>query len=169
MTLAKAKTELAAATKRLPKSENILLKVIMFLLEKLDAESIKGIFPKPVRKAFIMVSAPKKPSFCEPVQRITRAVRLHKSTVSINTSSTAQYPIILGSEQSVEVCAKGDVPIPASFEKSPFLNPTDTAFDTEKPKIPPLMAFISKAELRISFNTFEILCEVRITKSEPII
>lgn len=168
MTLVKAKTAFAAAIKIAPISENISLKSCTVSVEISAEDNINGIFPKPVLKAFMTVSAPKNGAFCEPVHRITRAVRLHKSTVSINTSSTAQLPIIWGSGQSVEVCAKGDVPMPASLENSPRLNPIDMEFDTEKPIIPPPIAFISKAEFNISINTLEILCEVRIIISEAV-
>lgn len=168
MTLAKAKTAFAMAIKIAPISENISLKRCTVSVGISVENSINGIFLKPVLKAFITISAPKNGAFCESVQRITRAGRLHKSTVSINTSSTAQMPIIFGSGQSVEVWAKGDVPMPASLEKRPRLNPTDIEFDTEKPKIPPPIAFISKAEFNISINTLEILCEVRIIISEAV-
>lgn len=150
MILANAKTKFEIARKIPPKCANAVLNFD-------SKESLQAAFSNPKVKAEMTVSAAEKFSLSTPVQSITRAVSVHKSTVSMNTSSAAQKPIITGSLHSDEVCAKVEVPIPASFENSPLRTPTEIVLAREKPKIPPEICFIPKADAIISVKIFVIL------------
>ena len=150
MTLANAKTEFDIARKIAPKCAK---EALNFDKKK----SLLAALSKPKVKAEMTVSAAEKLSLSASVQSMTKAVNVHKSTVSIKTSSVAQKPITTGSLHLDDVCAKVEVPIPASFENRPLRTPTEIVFAREQPKIPPENAFIPNADVMISVKIFVIL------------
>lgn len=132
-------------------------------------ESLPAALSKPIEKAEMTVSAAEKLSLSASVQSMTRAVSVHKSTVSIKTSSAAQKPITTGSLHLDDVCANVEVPIPASLENRPLRTPTEIVFAREQPKIPPENGFIPNADVMISVKIFVILLPYNsITIKEPI-
>ena len=129
---------------------------------------LSRVFSKPEVKAEMTVSAAEKLSLSAPVQSITRAVSVHKSTVSMNTSSDAQKPITTGSLHFDEVWANVEVPIPASFENNPLRTPTEIVLASEDPKIPPENCLTPNTEVMISVKTSVILLPyISITVNDP--
>ena len=61
--------------------------------------------------------------FTGPERSITKAVKLHKTIVSIKTSKMPRLPCPCGSCPSEDACAEGEVPQPASLERTPRLTP----------------------------------------------
>ncbi len=74
-----------------------------------------------------------------PLQRITRAVSVQMTMVSINTSMIPISPCWAGWETWADAWAIDAVPMPASFVKMPLEDPTRTAVSID-PTTPPVIA-----------------------------
>ena len=105
-------------------------------------------------KPFIVRSAPAACPYAisVPLHRITRAVSVHITIVSINTSNIPQSPCCTGCFTSEHAWAIDPVPRPASLEKIPL----DTPFRMLRnrlPTTPPVTDFGLNAPSNIDANT----------------
>ena len=83
---------------------------------------------------------------------ITRAVKVHKTIVSKNTSKIPKQPWECAFSAFDDACAQGAVPLPASFDKSPRLTPYRMALVIPKPRTPKEALFKLKALSKITLN-----------------
>ena len=97
---------------------------------------------------------------------MTRAVSVHRKTVSIITSMMPRNPCSAGESDEDAECAIGEVPAPASLLISPRITPVRTLFETKNPPIPPMAPRHSKAELIIFLNAFVILSALNISAAK---
>jgi hypothetical protein len=89
-------------------------------------------------------------SLCfSPEISITRAVRVHKTTVSQKTSKTPRHPCEIASDED-DACAVADVPHPASFDKRPLEKPYLNALEIPKPHAPQTALLNENAPSKIS-------------------
>ena len=84
---------------------------------------------------------------------ITKAVKVHNRIVSTKTSKIPRHPCPWLFFVSVEAWAQGDVPHPASLERTPRLIPYLIAKEIEYPNTPPQAEFILNAFLNIVEKT----------------
>ena len=103
-----------------------------------------------VESAFLTVSAPLFViDELSSDNRIAKAVRGQRITVSANTSQIPKRPTVAGDVEVFLECAIPDVPAPASFERSPRENPSDKAFENRKADTPPVAARKLNADLKM--------------------
>ena len=79
-----------------------------------------------------------------------RPVRGQMTTVSKKTSKMPKSPDSCGVVSARRVCAKEDVPAPASFDNMPHEKPSFSAKSIEKPIRPPPTLFRENADESIS-------------------
>ena len=90
-----------------------------------------------------------------PVTNIAKAVSVHTNKVSMAGPNIATKPSRTGSFVLAAPCAKGAVPIPASFENAPRLTPNKINPPTRPPKkASPLKLSAAKASVKISAKYF---------------
>jgi len=97
-----------------------------------------------------------------PLQRITSAVRVQMTMVSVNTSKIPKNPCLTGLRVSAQACAIEPVPRPASLEKIP----RDTPFFMlikKLPTAPPVTEAGVNAPLKIEENTYGMRLKLRKT------
>lgn len=89
------------------------------------------------------------PVLCGSAISITSAVNVHSNMVSTKTSKTPRQPCAWGLSLFEDACAVGDVPQPASFDKTPLDTPYRIDAEIPKPTKPPLALSIENASLKI--------------------
>ena len=104
-------------------------------------------------KASVVNAAPFMPVNHAPLIKITKAVMVHTINVSIRGSSIEIDPCLMGLLVFAAACAIGELPNPASFEKTPRETPNLIAIITVAPANPPEAAVVLKAESIISIKT----------------
>ena len=103
-----------------------------------------------------------------PLQRITSAVRVQMTMVSVNTSKIPKNPCLTGLRVSAQACAIEPVPRPASLEKIP----RDTPFFMlikKLPTAPPVTEAGVNAPLKIEENTEKSIENSDLPKVENIL
>ena len=111
------------------------------------------------------------PAFCPKLmlstpQRITRAVSVQITIVSINTSKTPYRPCLTGSSVSADACEIDPVPRPASFENIPLETPFFMQRNID-PTTPPVAADGLNAPSNIIWNTCGIVLKFITTTPNP--
>ena len=93
------------------------------------------IFPSVAEKEenTIIIGADRCNEATSQFSKITKAVIVQTSIVSINTSITPRNPCSQAELVFEVACAIGEVPQPASLEKSPLIVPYRNAFENKKP------------------------------------
>ena len=95
--------------------------------------------------------------------KITKAVIVHTTKVSINGSSIDIDPCLTGLLVLAAAWAIGELPKPASLEKTPLETPNLIAIQIVAPAKPPVAAVVVKAEFTINKNisgTIEIFIKI---------
>lgn len=81
--------------------------------------------------------------------KITSAVKVQSTIVSKKTSKMPRQACVCAHSFFEEACAEGDVPHPASFERSPRLVPYRTASFIVKPNAPETAVRKENADLKM--------------------
>ena len=106
----------------------------------------------PWLNARVVRDAPLTPLIQLSLIKITNAVIVHTTSVSIKGSSIEIVPCLMGLFVFAAACAIGELPNPASFEKIPRDTPNLIAIHTDAPAKPPEAAVDENAEFIININ-----------------